>query len=256
MLTWTSRRVQIDERDVAVRLVEHVHILVQHVALLADDRPGQGKLAVVLFLQLAVLGLEIGDLGGLLVVVGLELVDLGQERLAQSDSCLLCSASRSALLSEAALAWTSLALLATLGRRFQTLPQPEVVGRHLGVQEGHVLEQLGQPVHRRHEVLVGLALVRVDDGLDAGPGFLQVLPLGAGLLGLLDGRIGGVDQGVDPVGVLLEERLDLGLGRLELFGLDTGLLAKLVIPVTASLAALLALATLAFSDSRSASERE
>ena len=49
--------------------------------LLADDRAGQLKLAIVLFLQLAVLGLEVGDLGGLLVVVGLELVDLGQERL-------------------------------------------------------------------------------------------------------------------------------------------------------------------------------
>ena len=47
-----------------------------------------------------------------------------------------------------------------------------------------------------HEVLVGLALVRIDDGLDAGPGFLEVLALDAGLLGLLDGGIGGVGQGV------------------------------------------------------------
>ena len=100
--------IEIDVGDVAVGLVEDVLVLVQLVALLANDRLGQLELAVGLFLLLAVLGLEVGDLGGLLVVVGLKLVDLGQRAICRSDSCLLCSASRSALLSAAALAWTSI----------------------------------------------------------------------------------------------------------------------------------------------------
>ena len=44
---------------------------------------GQFELAIALILELAVLGLEVGDLGGLLVIVGLELVDLGEQFLAQ-----------------------------------------------------------------------------------------------------------------------------------------------------------------------------
>ena len=147
--------------------------------------------------------------------------------------------------------------MATLVGRFQALPQAQVIRRQLRAQQGDVLEQLGEPVHRRDEVLVRLALVGVDDGLDAGLGFLEVLALGAGLLGLLDGGVGGVGQGVDRGRILLEERRRLRSWPASYSSaLTPAFWRKSLYQVTASLAALLALVSLSFSDSSWASERE
>ena len=103
----------IDVRDVAVGLVEGRLVPLDLFADIADRLLRQGQPLREVFLLLANLRLEVGDLGDLLGQLGLILVDLGDQAPA-SCSCLVCSASRSVLLSLAALAATSSLLWLTL----------------------------------------------------------------------------------------------------------------------------------------------
>ena len=75
---------------------------------------GQLELAVELFLRA-------GGSGSSRLAISVAFLSLSVwswstlvRSVCRSDSCLLCSASRSVLLSEAALAWTSICCLATL----------------------------------------------------------------------------------------------------------------------------------------------
>ena len=73
--------VEINVGHVAVRAVEHILFLLDSVSILANDRVGGLELAVALFLLLPKRRRQAGKLGRLLVIVGLKLIDLGQERL-------------------------------------------------------------------------------------------------------------------------------------------------------------------------------
>ena len=93
----------IDVSDVAVGPVENQLLLLELIALFADDRRQRLALAGEIFFLLLDLGVSIGDLGGLLVVGGLKLADLGDAGCRRSSSCFFCSARTSAWLFSAAL---------------------------------------------------------------------------------------------------------------------------------------------------------
>ena len=101
--------------------------------------------------------------------------------------------------------------LANVGRRFELLPQIEVVERQLRAQQRKVLHQLGEPVERGGIRLGGIAAVGLDELLDLVPGVLDFLPRSA-TLDLGDCSVGCFDDLLEPLVDLLVVGGDLLLG--------------------------------------------
>ena len=89
-------------------------------------------------------GLEVGDLGRLLVVVGLELIDLGQEDLPLVLVLLVLGLEVGRAVRGGLGLDVDLLLGIDVGRSRGSFLRSDVVGRQLGGQQREVLHQLGR----------------------------------------------------------------------------------------------------------------
>ena len=199
--------------------------------MVADRLLRQVQPLRVVFLLLADLRLEVGDLGDLLGQLGLILVDLGDQDLALLRVLGVLGLEVGLALVGGVGGDVELALVDAVGR-LQPRLTLDIVRRERGGQHRLVAEQVLQAVERRDERLVRLAQVAAGELLHRRLGGLELGARRPGRLRLGDGVVDLGGQAGDLVADLLGLGGDLGLDGFEFrVGPGADLLPQLLVLV-------------------------